>query len=440
MTDIEKIRREYDLIKSTLYIAAPFISSLLSRARVVVNTSIDTAAVSNEGVIIINPRFWDGLSWAGKAWVLAHETLHLSFRDHRRRGQRDARLFNIACDAVNNSLLEELIKMPERLKAFSVTMNKLYDLLEPTIDYEDFIKLSKEELYKLLEKLLPDQEGEGEDRDEGEGEGGESEEGESEDREEGNVEVADDLGKGDSSGETIQEGDPAIYRDGKEAGGEEEVGEKWRDAVARAYDLQKSIGKMPAGLKRIVDELLRSKVNWRSLLRQAFRNGFGKTVIESWKRPSRKSSDLPGLRRFTLPTVWCLIDTSGSISVEELRQFLSEVYEVAGQCPVKVVCWDTRAYNVIEAKSKNEVIKRVLGSLKGGGGTEIYNALEKTLKNMKYKDAVVVFTDGYIYDIDLDETKQLLSSIASKSSISIFVSTDKELEIPSWRFVKMEVG
>ncbi|MEM2613249.1 MAG: VWA-like domain-containing protein [Nitrososphaerota archaeon] len=420
-TAIEKIRREYDLVKSTLYVTAPFISSLLARARVVVNKSVPTAAVSKEGVIVINPDFWEHLDWTEKAWVISHETLHLAFRDHKRRGQRDAGAFNIVCDAINNELLKELINMPKRLEAFSVTMDKLYEVLQPQMDFEDFLKLGKEELYKLLPKIP---------------EGGGAGEKEVHVMPSGFEEIG-DIGQGDSSsGEVIQEGDPSIYKDGKESDGEE-VDERWRENIARAYDLQKSIGRVPLGLKRIVDELLKSKIRWQSLLKQALKVGFGKIVVESWKRASRKADDFPGVRRFTLPTVWTLIDMSASISDEEAKQFLSEVYDIAGHYPVKVICWDTRAYDIIEAKSRNEVIIKVLNKLRGYGGTEIRSALEKTISNMRFRDVVVVLTDGEIYDIDLDEVKQLLSDVASKASIAILVSTRRELNIPNWRFIKL---
>ena len=99
---------------------------------------------------------------------------------------------------------------------------------------------------------------------------------------------------------------------------------------------------------------------------------------------------------------------------------------------------DARAYDIIEAKTRNEVITKVLKNLRGGGGTKIHGALKKTLENMRFRDAITVFTDGDIYDIDLFEVKQLLSNIASKASIAILVSTHRELNVPGWRFIKLE--
>lgn len=84
---------------------------------------------------------------------------------------------------------------------------------------------------------------------------------------------------------------------------------------------------MGAGLKRLVEKLLEAKVDWKSLLRQAFRFGYGRTVVSTYRRPSRKHSAFPGLRRFTIPTVHFGIDTSGSMSENEIIDRVAKVLE-----------------------------------------------------------------------------------------------------------------
>jgi len=464
--DIGKIRESYDKVKAALFITAPFISSLLSRARIVTNRSVPRAGVTSEGVIVINPDFWNKLDWAGKAWVLGHELLHLAFRDHKRQGSRARMAWNLCCDSVNNELLKEMVRCPYELETMSVTLDKIYYIIrgQVGISYEDFLKMSKEELYRLLPKRGGDESEEprcprcgsenivikrltvsgatgdahmkcdncgyewDEDVQTGGGAG----------RPIPIERVESDINKGESEGEVVQEGDPNIYRDGKESDGED-VEERWRESIARAYDIQKTVGTVPAGLARIVNALLKPRIDWRALMKQAFRVGFGKTVVESWKRPSRKAGDdFPGLRRYTLPTVWCLVDCSGSISERELTQFISEVYSIAGDAPVSVVVWDTRVYDIVEAKSRAEVVSKVADRLRGYGGTEIRNALESTLKRMKFRDIVVILSDFEIYDLKEPEVQRLLSQVASKASVAIACSTYRDVDIPGWRFVKIE--
>lgn len=401
--DIDKIRAEYDKLKSALVAAAPFVNSVLSRARVIISTSVPTAALTEHGVIVINPEFWGKLSWGGKAFVLGHEAMHGAFRDLRRLGKRDQRAWNIVCDAVNNEMQKDLMKMPGDIEGFVVTLERLG--LE--IDLKELQKMSKEEIYRLLpEKAIS------------------------------SASFSEDLGAGDGEGEVLQEGDPQIYGDGGEREGES-TDERWKDAVARGYDVQKSVGRVPASLKRIVDSLLRPQVPWHSIMRQAFRAGFGRTVVSSYKRPSRKHSDFPGIIRYALQKTWNLIDTSGSIGEKELMQELSEVYDQAGDRPVAVVCFDAQQYGVVEAKSRQEVITRVMASVKGGGGTVIADALRNTLARMQYRDNVVILSDFDIYDLEEPETCQLMTSVAAKSGVAILVSSLRDVSIPGWRFIKV---
>jgi predicted metal-dependent peptidase len=130
---------------------------------------------------------------------------------------------------------------------------------------------------------------------------------------------------------------------------------------------------------------------------------------------------------------------SGSISDKEAEQFLSEIYSIAGDAPVNVVVWDAHVYDVIEAKSQAEVIAKVLGRLRGGGGTVIKSSLETTLKRMKSRDMVVVLSDMDIWDLNEAETRSRFAEVAAKASLAILCSTDREVELEGWRFIKLEV-
>jgi len=467
--EFEKIRREYDKVKSSMFLVAPFISSLLSRVRIVLTEEIPTAGVDRDSVMYVSPKFWNMLSWAGKAWVLAHETMHIAFRDLQRVGDRDREAWNLVCDGINNELIKQFLRMPDELKGVSVTMDKIWYLLEEHLEkqgitYEKLLTMSKEEVYRLLPK----------------GGGGRVEPPKCPRCGSGNVRVKeldlnkrtavfhcddcgyewavdvfirrgprsageggvpvdrvvgkaiDDFIDGDVEGKRLQDGDPDTYDKNK---GDTE--EKWKDNVAKAYDVQKTIGKLPGDLKRLVDMLLKPKVDWRSMLRQAFRVGLGRVVVSTWRRPSRKTADFPGLRRFTYPTVWCLVDCSGSISARELNQFISEVYDISGNSTVKVVVWDARVYDVVEANSRSEVIEKVVKRLRGGGGTMIGEALKTTLENMKSRDVVVVLSDMHIGDWDCEDTRRKLSEIASKASVAVLCSTSREVNAEGWRFIKI---
>ncbi|MGC8936546.1 MAG: DUF2201 family putative metallopeptidase [Candidatus Methanomethylicaceae archaeon] len=412
MMSIEDVRREYDKLSSAITVVAPFISSLLRRVRIVLSRSVPTAGVNIRGIMVINPDFWCRLDHASKAWVLAHETMHVAFRDLKRRGERNPYFWNIVADGVNNSLQEEFLKLPSKLEGFVVTLRWIWGKLSDYISYDDLKSMSKEELYKLIpwqQLQLPT-----------------------------DLCVVDVSGEGagELEGEVLQEGDPNIY-EGDEG---EDVDEKWKDAITKAYSAQKAVGKVPDGLKRLVDRLLKSEVDWRCLLRQAYKDGMGKTVVSTWRRLSRKGNSFPGIKRYTIPHVFCLVDTSSSISEEELTQFLTEIYAIAKQSPVNVVCFDAQAYDVIEARSQSQVINKVAEQLRGGGGTVIKGALEKTLRRMRPKDIVILFSDMDIRDWDNAETQKLLADVAAKSSVAVLASTHREVGFPRWHSVRLKVN
>ena len=74
-------------------------------------------------------------------------------------------------------------------------------------------------------------------------------------------------------------------------------------------------GKLPASLKRFIDELVEPKVNWRDLLRQSIQSCI--TDDFTWQRPNRKHMYggifLPTLKKDETIDIQIAIDMSGSI-------------------------------------------------------------------------------------------------------------------------------
>ena len=169
---------------------------------------------------------------------------------------------------------------------------------------------------------------------------------------------------------------------------------------------------------------MKSKVDWRALLREAIREGLGKTVVTTYRRLNRKVDIFPGLKRLTMPTIWALVDVSGSVSQNELRQFFTEIYAIAKQFNSRIVVveWDAQVQKVFEIRKPSDV-RNV--KVRGRGGTVIRDALEYVTNKAKYGDAVVVFSDFWIDDIASPQVKELLAKLSQKCTL-IGVSTSKE--------------
>ncbi|MEM2618265.1 MAG: VWA domain-containing protein [Candidatus Hadarchaeales archaeon] len=406
---VREVGEDLRLIRSALAgRIAPFLSSLLFRPRIVLTEAVETAGVTDR-TMYINPRFWKELNFVEKTYVASHEVLHMALL-HLQRERAEVpdweenpdkhRLWNYAADAVVFRFLQGLIscRTLESKAVSPVTVSKLTG--EPVGRIE---QMSAEDIYRLLLKHVK------------------------------KVEIQVDLLCGERGGEVVQEGDSSL------AGASvEEARELWKSFLSRAYSLQRLAGTVPAGLERAVREILRPRINPKSLIKQMVREGLDSTVVSDWKRPSRRYEGLPGIKRFTLPAIWCLIDASGSISERDLRLELGTVYEFARITTVHCVSFDTEAYEFVTGRNAREVVTKVAKKIKGGGGTKIEKALTETLKRMKPKDVVLLLTDGEIFDIDEERVISLLNEVASRASVAAFcLVSDKELQVPGWRSIQL---
>jgi predicted metal-dependent peptidase len=398
------MEEELKSIRGALLAVTPFFGSLLLKCSFKLDKDLRYPA-ANDGrkTILINPDRFMAMEAGDRVFTLAHEAGHLAFLTFQRLGGRNPTLWNVATDCViNHILLASSIRASEKLVKSIITPKLLEKLTG--VDEEKIAKMSADQIYNLLVLQIKGK------------------------------------GDGDEHGEPVPipggcSHDEYATKDGEKdgaGGGDEEITEYWKRAVAEAHDFAKSIGKLPVGAE-IILEILRPKVNWRALLRQAILQGPGLQVITTWKRPHRKiPNDLPGYTRLVVPHVWTMVDTSGSMVGEHLNQAMTEVFEIAKSLnsKVRIIAWDADAY-----EDTLEHVK-VTMQIKGGGGTVITPAIRLLLKNMRRNDIVVILTDGLIGDIDKPETQRMLEEVASKSASAVFASTVELPELPSrWRKV-----
>jgi len=416
------MKGELSRIKSTLVRVCPFVASMLMRARIATMPKFPPphgdcpAGVRGDGTLFIAEEQFNKFDFREKVAILGHEALHLALLHHERVGEREREVWNLAADALVNRAVEELsLPLPKGA------------VKGEHLRIEDWERMSTEELYeKLMERVevveVPiDLFGRSE-------LGGAGEGGCSPSPQEGEGKGAPSQGRV----KVVQEGDPSLY---DPSAGKEELERRWKEAIAAALMAQKTAGKLPAGVERLFDEVLKPKVNLRGLFRQAIRSGLGRMVVSDWTRPSRKNPDLPGVKRLTIPSIFALVDTSGSIGEKELSLFVGTVLEFAGQTRVHVICWDGAAYEPV--KLPNRSVEPLKGKMRGGGGTVIRPALKKTLEQMRPLDMVAILSDFEILDWEEPEVQELLSKVAARASVAVLLSTYKEVSHPRWRFLRL---
>lgn len=413
----------------------PFIASLLREARIIETSLPNPACTDPNGYIYLDPEQMEDMDFSEKAFTLAHEVMHCAnFHAERAKNKDDKKKWNYATDCNVDHLLSTIMSVPD----FVIRPETIVNTVGSEVaDIETVENMSDMEIYSLLEKHYDYRKI---DQDSNKGERSsfdklpdvvsgspmysDGDEGEKGDLSEEDLEEEKD-------GEVIQEG--GKFNDEEK----EERREQWERNIAKAATQQKLAGKMSAGLKRYVDDILKPDIDVKSLIKQQLHNGLGNLVINNWSREGRKNPKLPGTKMLTTPTIWAMIDTSGSISKEELKIFLGAVYEFTSRADVAVVPWDAEAYEIVKANSKGQVLSKIAKSLKGGGGTKILPALKRVFGEMDNRDIVCALTDGGIFDIDERETQDYLMKVKKKSSTSFICTTRKKLEADGWNCLKM---
>ena len=349
----------------SLLMKASFFGNLATRLKL---TNADewcgTAATDGRN-FYYNSRFIEMLRPKEVEFLFGHEVLHCVYDHFGRCGDRIPKVFNIANDFCVNADLKK-----HRVGEFITTVPCLYDAkYEGWVSeqvYDDLMKNAKKiSLDELAEKLL-DEHMDGED---GEGEGDGDEEGQD--------------GKGR----------PRLSKAERD-----QIRDEIKEAVLSAAQ-NCNAGDLPGNVRRMIQELTEPKMNWRELLRQQLESSVKSDF--TWMRTSRRGwhmdAILPGMNRDPAIDICVMLDASGSISEDMLRDFMSEVGGIMEQFTnyrIHVATFDTTVYNAQDSTSDNlEDISDY--EISGGGGTD-FECMFSYLKEAEIEPKrLVVFTDGY---------------------------------------------
>jgi predicted metal-dependent peptidase len=159
-------------------------------------------------------------------------------------------------------------------------------------------------------------------------------------------------------------------------------------------------GTVPESLRRWAEQVLGSRVDWRTLLAAEVRRGLAVAagmVDYSYARPARRASAvsdviLPSFVK-PVPELAVVVDTSGSMNERLLGQALAQVeglLRTAGPARrrLRVIPCDAAVHAVQRVGRANQV------DLLGGGGTDMGRGLVAASELSPRPDVVVVLTDG----------------------------------------------
>lgn len=344
--------------RANLVMAHPFFGALALRLKMVEDPSIETASCDGTS-IRYNPKFVSKLSLSKVQGLIAHEVMHPAFLHHTRRGSRDKKKWNIACDYAINTILH----------------NAGFDLPNGAYLNPAYNGMTAEHIYTLL----PDDPNDGNGNGNGQGQGS------------GGQDSNDPGGDGgvDDSPNSQNGGGSQSQQNHEEA--------EWKVAVAQAAHVAKQTGHLPGDIERMMEELFEPVLPWRSILRRfmteklnddfSWKRGNRRFIAQGLYLPSRLSDDAMG-------EIVVVIDTSGSISEKELTEFGSEIKGIVDEVrpsKVRVIYCDSRIAHIDEFGPNDDL----QFAAHGGGGTDFRPPFKWLEENQIVPRALVYLTDGY---------------------------------------------
>ena len=350
-----------------LLLKASFFGNLATRLKLVNADEWCSTAATDGRNFYYNSRFIKMLRPKEIEFLFGHEVLHCVYDHFGRRGERDHQLFNIANDyCVNADLIKH--RVGEKITTVPCLHNPKYDGMSSEEIYDIlYEKAEKLDIGKLLDQMIDEHlDGEGDEEQDGDGDGNEKE------------------GKGR----------PKLTAEERQ-----QIKDEIKEAMLAAAATVDGAGNLPAGVKRLIQELTEPQMNWRELLRMQL-----ESTIKSdytWMRASRKGwhmdAVMPGMKVDPMIDIAVALDASGSISETMLKDFLGEIQGIMDSFPaykIHVFTFDTEAYNPAQYDSDN--LDDICDyEVKGGGGTD-FDAIYNYLKAEEIEPKrLVVFTDGY---------------------------------------------
>ena len=377
---IDNIHADIAKHSKTLMFKEPFYGLFLISLNKELSDVVQTACVAKDGIntkLVISPKFWETISDNCKVAVLKHELLHIAFKHLQMYDSySEKELLNIAADLEINQYIEDSYKDEtwDGLEITSApwnTMNlpvkagtrKYYELIQqemknnPDGDVAKFVQAMK------------DANGDGESRTITLGDGTQIE-----------VKASHEFWK---QYENMDEAEKKLM--------EKQIEHQLKDT---AEQIQKQRGHIPGELKELIDSLYISEepvIDWRVYLRRF--NGMASKIFTKKTRhkPNKRFYGNPALKIKQRKNTLVAIDTSGSVSKDDLKEFLSEIHHIYKTgTEITVIECDAQIGRVYEYKGKTEIAKEVTGR----GGTS-YEPVMKYLKDHKDKfQNLIYLTDG----------------------------------------------
>ena len=187
---------------------------------------------------------------------------------------------------------------------------------------------------------------------------------------------------------------------------EEKLAKRISDAMEAA---KKMAGHVPAALEDELGKLTAPKVSWQDIIRTRLlkaRAGNGRNDWTRFRTRPMFTGLLVPKRKNYYAHFGCLLDTSGSMSKDDMAFGLSQLASLDERSEGTIVPADATIYwdKATKVKKANmEELQKV--KIYGRGGTKYAEFFSDYEKNIGECDFLIVITDGYLLDTDIAEMK-----------------------------------
>tara|TARA_R110000822_G_scaffold87327_1_gene202942 strand:- start:576 stop:1739 length:1164 start_codon:yes stop_codon:yes gene_type:complete len=343
----------------SLILNEPFYGLFLIGLNKVIRKDIPTAGVSKHGIGIqlsINPTFFNELNDKHRIGLLKHELLHVSFGHMVMRDlYSDHKLFNIAADLEINQYIDDNY-LPEG----GLKLDTFPELNLPT-------RAGTKEYYKLLEEAQKN----------------------------GESPSLDNLmnkmdGDSQYDHQTWDEFDDLSEADKKLV--QKQVEHQLKET---AEQTEKKSGNIPGELSGLIERLRHiepASFDWKGYLKRFVGNSTITYTKKLRRKFNKRYSASPGLKIKFKNNILVGVDTSGSVSNDELKEFMNELAHMhkTGH-EITVAQCDTEINSVEKFNPRKD------WNIKGRGGTIFQPVIDLFNEKKGLYTALIYLTDGEAY-------------------------------------------
>ena len=370
---MSNVLEDVSRIGKQLIIKEPFYGIFLSTLNKVIRTDLDTAGVSKSNInyqLAINPEFWGSLDNDNKKiGLLKHELLHIAFNHLLERDDfLNHQLHNIAADIEINQYID-----PQYYPVDSILLPSTFPELNLPL------KAGTKKYYELLQQAYN----------------------------QNLSETLNNLMEGDDFHMTWEEFEKLSEADKKL------IKSQIDHQIKNIAESNRNQGFIPFELKDYIDSLFEitpPSYDWKAYFRRFFSSGIKVYTKKTRRKLNKRFIENPALKIKTKQNILVGIDTSGSVSKDDLIEFFNEIHHMhKSGVSITIAEGDANIKNVYEYKGKTPEY------VQGRGGTDMNPFIEYFNKNKQYTN-LIILTDGFIGSNVIKTFKPTLMVLCSKGA------------------------